>query len=126
MKKIKTTELLARGYREDVSEAHRTKRPFHAMLVLALLGFVAAFIAHAKGAAMIVRCLDVLTCGVFVCTALAWYFSQPRDPKTGKRLERYKNAAAEPGYDEIVYVNQQNKTFYRRVISTPDVGTGPS
>ncbi len=118
MESITPDELLSQGFTEDMESLKRFEHPFKLPTIVLAAGFILLGVGIMLG---IIPFVSGFFAGIGVLVVLFQlliYFkrSTPRSRFTGKPLKKYFNAVPENNVvQEIIYVCEESKTFYRRV-----------
>lgn len=125
MKEIQIEELLAAGYREDSPGRRRLEWRYTVAMALGLVAFAGSMVILNRGSIGFGFTVAGLAWVWIVAVILIRYFSNPRDPQTGDKLEKCRVRPRDLPNEETVLVNHQAKTFVRRVVARRDACLPP-
>lgn len=116
MKEKREEDLIAAGFNWDPDGLRNLEHPYTIPSIIGVLAFVSVFI-------MIWRQVLPLGLGVGLLAAvwlsvggvfLLMYRSQPKG-KSGKLLQKFRNSSPNAQGLEVLYVDQESKTYFKRL-----------
>jgi hypothetical protein len=111
------------GYTEDKRSKRQFLLPYSVLAVAAIIVLLSIFTRHAihKSAMSLGWFFVGGLCFVVILGAIALaYRSVPKSTRTGRPMKCYRNLSAPEGVIELLYVDEDSRTFFRNIYAVPE------
>ena len=111
------------GFTEDKRSKRQFLLPYSALAVAAIIVLLSIFTWHAifEFPMSLGWFFAVGVCFVVIFGAIAHaYRSVPNSTRTGRPMKCYRNLSAPEGVVELLYVDEESRTFFRNVYAVPE------